>query len=196
MDKPILDWVNLPSGVEPTSLWAGLHDAHLIDIRSDLLARTLEIDYRIQHINHFHHWDDDTVVTFTHSSVSSVRCLSNTIWPGSCDIPAGLPASEKRRIVQEYQAKWRQYSVDWLQLEQSLHAGKYEIGVSDGALVRNDNVAMRIEGFHNKDDMYHELYIYAETVDIRIGHDRSVTMEEFLGYGQAYWDAFENEIVE
>jgi hypothetical protein len=39
----IVDWMNLPHGVLEVSLWAGLHDAQIVSIQSNLLERTVTL---------------------------------------------------------------------------------------------------------------------------------------------------------
>jgi hypothetical protein len=54
----ISDWLNLPAGAAAMSLWDSLHDAHVISIRSNLLARSMAMSCEIEHLRSFHRLDE------------------------------------------------------------------------------------------------------------------------------------------
>ena len=46
----VVDGMNLPHGVLEVSLWAGLHDAHILSIQSSLLERTVTPHLESDHL--------------------------------------------------------------------------------------------------------------------------------------------------
>ena len=96
-----LDWVHLPSEAATASRWDSLHDGKLTDIRSDLLARKLQLKFEICHLAKFHKLSPDPCFTFEFKNVSSVRATRSEKWPGGLELSEGLPLEEQRRLTDE-----------------------------------------------------------------------------------------------
>src|SRR5580693_3440769 len=111
-DSPA-DWLNLPSVASAVSLWNSLHDAQIVSICSNLLERTMDLFCEIEHLSKFHKLDEGFQFILHLEGVQSARVLRYAVWPGGCSILDGLSVEEQRKIVAEYQAKWREESASW-----------------------------------------------------------------------------------
>jgi hypothetical protein len=78
----IVDWMNLPHDVQAVSLWAGLHDAQIVSIQSDLLERTLTLHLESDHLLEFHNLPLDMQFLLRLEGVQSTRVVHSAGWPG------------------------------------------------------------------------------------------------------------------
>lgn len=185
-ERPIADWVNLPDGVNELSLWSTLHDGHLIEIASDLLARTLTLRFDVGYVREFHMLSEETRFVVSVVGVQSVRSFSGVPWPGARSIPTGTPYEQQQAIIAEYQRKWREESLSWADFERMTIKG---LQVSFATLGQgSDGVALRL-GLLVGGDSYVEAYVRGEEITFSIG-ERQVSPEEFAETGEAYWKAF------
>ena len=184
--RSIVDWVHLPEGTTELSLWSTLHDGDLIAIQSDLLARIVTLRLDVGYVRDFHKLSEAIRFVIVVSGVQSVRSFNSVPWPGRCSIPPGASYEEQQAIVAEYQSKWREESLSWADFERLLSTG---LEVSSATLAqRPDGVALRF-GLLVGGDFYVEAYIRGEDVTFWIGQGQ-VTPNEFIGLGEAYWEAF------
>jgi hypothetical protein len=191
----IVDWVHLSAGVSDLSLWEGLHDAQIIAIQSNLLARTVTLNLEIEHLRIFYELPLDMQFLFRFEGVQSARVLKYSVWPGTFSIPKGVSKEEEARLVAEYQAKWREESVSWEDLEKSVTTEhKQVIDISDAtlAVAENGSVALRIVGLFNY-TTYHELFLRAERLAIFRSDAGELSVSDLLKLGEAYWDALEKQ---
>lgn len=185
-EHQIVGWVNLPGDAVETSLWTTLHDGKLIAVESDLFARTLTLRFKVDYVNEFHKLPEDTRFVIVISSVKSVRSFCWAPWPGEFSIPAGTPYEEQRSMVDEYQSKGREESLRWADFERMVQD---DLEVSHAVLAqRDDGVALRME-LLICGDSYVEAIVRGEKIRFSIEH-RELTPEEFVGLGDAYWEAF------
>ena len=192
-ESRIVDWVNLPAGLSGMSLWEGLHEAQIISIQSRLLERTVALHVEIENLRIFHQWPLDMRFVFRLDGVQSARALKYSIWPGTFAVPPGASKEEQERLVAEYQAKWREESANWSELEKALTAEhKQVIDIVDAGLAteKGGAVALRISGLLNY-TAYHEIFLRAEKLTISRTDAGEVSIEELLKLGAAYWDALE-----
>jgi len=186
------DWVNLPPGVVTLSLWDSLHDANVVSIRSDLLARTVTFTFENEPLRSFHQYDDEFQFVLNLEGVQSARVLRYEIWPGGCSIPSGIPREEERKLVEQYQAKWREESASWSEFEARVSRVDEQVfDISDAALAFSGDrpTSLKLCG-HLNYATYHEVYLRFETLQI-FGSDRRVLdLREFQRLGEAYWTAF------
>jgi len=192
-ESRIVDWVNLPAEVSAESLWEGLHEAQIISIQSNLLDRTLTLHVEIENLRIFHQWPLDMQFVFRLDGVQSARVVKYSIWPGTFAVPPGVSKEEQERLVAEYQAKWREESLSWSDLEEAVTAEhKQVIDIADASLARKKDgaVALRIGGLLNY-TAYHEILLRAEKLTILRTDAGEVTIAELLKLGEAYWDALE-----
>ena len=188
-----MDWVNLPAAISVESLWEGLHEAQIISIQSNLLERTVTLQVEIENLRIFHQWPLDMHFVFRLEGVQSARVVKYSIWPGPFAVPPGVPKEEQERLVAEYQAKWREESLSWSDLERAVTAEhKQVIDISDATLAteKDEVVALRISGLLNY-TAYHEIFLRAEKLTISRTDAGEVSVEELLKLGEAYWDALE-----
>ena len=193
--KTIVDWVNLPPGVSGASLWDGLHEAQIISVQSNLLERTVTMHLEIENLRIFYQWPLDMQFVFRLDGVQSARVQKYSVWPGTFSIPTGVSKEEEARLVAEYQAKWREESLSWSELEKAVTTeGKQVIDIADATLATDKDgaVALRINGLLNY-TMYHEIFLRAEKLTISRTDAGEITIEELLKLGEAYWDALERQ---
>src|SRR5208282_3521384 len=116
-DGSPIDWLNLPPTATVVSLWHSLHDAQIVSIRSNLLERTMDFLCEIEHLRKFHKLGEGFQFILHLESVQSARVLRYAVWPGERPILDGLSVEEQRKMVSEYQAKWREESTSWNEFE-------------------------------------------------------------------------------
>jgi hypothetical protein len=188
-----MDWVHLPAGVSDLSLWEGLHDAQIIAIQSKLLARTMTLNLEIEHLRIFYDLPLDMQFLIRLDGVQSARVARYSVWPGNFSVPKGVSKEEESRLVAEFQAKWREESVSWEDLEKSVTSEhKQVIDISDAtlAVAENGSVALRIVGLFNY-TTYHEVFLRAERLAIFRSDAGELLVSDLLKLGEAYWDALE-----
>ena len=188
-----MDWVNLPARITGASLWEGLHEAQIISIESNLLERTVTLHVEIENLRIFHQWPLEMRFVFRLDGVQSARVVKYSIWPGPFAVPPGVSKEEQERLVAEYQAKWREESLSWSDLEKAVTAEHQQvIDIADAALAaeKDGAVALRIGGLLNY-TAYHEIFLRALKLTILRTDAGEVSVEELLKLGAAYWDALE-----
>jgi len=189
-----IDWLNLPPAASAVSLWDSLHDAHVFSIRSNLLERTMDLLCEIEHLNQFHKLDEGFQFILHLEGVQSARVLRYAMWPGGCSIPDGLSVEEQRKIVAEYQAKWREESASWNEFESRITREDEQVfDISDAALAMSPrgSFGLKICG-HLNYASYHEAYLRFETLKISGSDGKQFELEEFQRLGEKYWEAFSN----
>src|SRR5260370_3231886 len=128
----IVDWMNLPHGAAEVSLWAGLHDAQVVSIQSNLLERTITLHLESDHLLEFHKLPLDMQFLLRLDGVQSARVVHYALWPGEFSIPSGATGEEQSRLVAEYQSKWREESLRWSELESAVTTeSKHAIAIAD-----------------------------------------------------------------
>jgi hypothetical protein len=190
----LLDWLNLPSSSSAVSLWESLHDAHVVSIRSSLLERTADLSCESEHLREFNKLPEGFTFIIHLEGVQSARVLSYAIWPGGCAVPAGLSREEERRVIAEYQAKWREESASWNDFESRISRENEQVfDISDAALAVSPEgpVALKLCG-HLNYATYHEVYLRFEALRISGSDGKQFELAEFQRLGEEYWDAFSN----
>jgi len=185
--------MNLPAGISGAPLWDGVHEAQIISIQSNLLDRSVTLHVEIENLRVFYQWPLDMQFIFRLDGVQSARAMTYSIWPGPFAVPPGVSKEEQERLVAEYQAKWREESLSWSDLEKAVTAEhKQVIDIADAALAteKDGAVALRIAGLLNY-TAYHELFLRGEKLTISRTDAGELSIEELLKLGEAYWDALE-----
>src|SRR6266852_58939 len=142
----IVDWMNLPHGVPEVSLWAGLHDAQIVSIQSNLLDRTITLHLESDHLLEFHNLPLDMQFLLRFEGVQSARVIHVAGWPGEFSVPAGVSPEEQSRLIAEYQSKCREESLSWSELEGALTTEcKQVLDIADAVLATapDNSVALR-----------------------------------------------------
>src|SRR6202045_5172602 len=101
----IADWMNLPHGVPEVSLWAGLHDAQIVSIQSNLLERTVTLYLESDHLLEFHNLPLDKQFLLRLDGVQSARVVHYAVWPGGFSVGGGVARAAGARLIAEYQSK-------------------------------------------------------------------------------------------
>src|SRR6266571_1985168 len=144
-----VDWTNLPPGAAEVSLWAGLHDAQIVTIQSNLLERTVTLHLESDHLLEFHNLPLDMQFLLRLDGVQSARVVHYAVWPGEFSAPAGVAPQEAARLIAEYQSKWREQSLSWSELENALTTECQQVlDIADATLATaaDNAVALRIGG--------------------------------------------------
>ncbi len=190
-DSPV-DWVNLSPAARAESLWDSLHDAQVVSIRSNLLERTIDLSCEIKHLNEFHKLDEGFEFILHLQGVQSARVLRYAMWPGGCSIPDGLAIEDQRKMVADYQAKWREESGSWNEFESRLTREDEQVfDISDAALATSPRgpIALKLCG-HLNYATYHEAYLRFEALKISGSDGKQFELGQFQRLGEAYWEAF------
>jgi hypothetical protein len=190
---PLVDWMNMPPGAQETSLWAGLHDAQVVTIQSNLLDRSITLHLESDHLLEFHSLPLDMQFLLRLDGVQSARVVQHAGWPGEFSVPAGVSPEEQSRLIAEYQSKCREESLDWTELEAALTSEcKQVLDIANAwlATAPGNSVALRINGLLNYTE-YRELFLRAERLTLTRGDGQDLGIDGLLKMGQAYWDVFE-----
>jgi hypothetical protein len=194
IDAGITDWLSLPKGTHTVSLWNCLHDAEIVSIRSNLIGRSMTLSCGIEHLREFGKFEDGFEFIVSLGGVQSSRVLSYAIWPGGCNIPDGISVEEQRKIVAEYQAKWREETLSWVEFESKIGPKDeqvFDISNATLAFSSGNPAALKLCG-HLNHATYHEVFLRFETLRISGSDGRSFGLEEFEQLGEKYWEAFRN----
>ena len=190
---PLVDWMNLPPGAQETSLWAGLHDAQIVSIQSNLLDRTITLHLESDHLLEFHNLPLDMQFLLRLDGVQSARVVHVAGWPGEFSVPAGVSPEEQSRLIADYQSKCREESLSWTELESALTIEcKQVLDIADAQLATasDNSIALRINGLLNYTE-FRELFLRAERLTVTRGDGQDFGIDGLLKLGEAYWDAFE-----
>ena len=185
--------MNLPQGAAEVSLWAGLHDAQIVSIQSNLLARTVTLHLESDHLLEFHKLPLDMQFLLRLDGVQSARVVHYAVWPGEFSVPAGVAREEESRLIAEYQSKWREESLSWSELESAVTTECQQvIDIADATLATSadNSVALRISGLLNYTS-YRELFLRADRLALTRGDGQDLGIAGLQKMGVAYWDAFE-----
>jgi hypothetical protein len=187
-DGAVLDWVNLPAGLEPELLWDSMHDAKLSSMRSNLLERAITIAVSECSFLEFHKLPLDLSIELELSNVQAARVVSWTIWPGPKPDLTGVSYKESNRLVAEYRAKWREQSVSWTDFEERIATETKPIVVIDAELARSEGsgVAFR-SAVMTKDGDYFEMFLRAAQLSVARSDGEAFDLEALKNLGATYW---------
>ena len=188
-DASNLDWVHLPPGVQPRSLWSCLHDAYVRSIRSDTLERSVHLEFETPHLQGWRGTPEDLRFCFLLSGVSSVRVATCVPWPGPAPDVTGKPYAEQNRLIHAYQAKWREESVNWREFEERLSTG-ISLEVLHAELAQNESSATLYLGGRLDYDEWHSLYLRAAQISASRSDGEPFSLDALIALGDDYWEAF------
>lgn len=184
-----IDWIHLPAETRVQGLWDSLHDVPLITIHSDLLNRSTLLTFDTVYIRNFHNLPEGTLFNFLLEGVTSARVATHSIWPGKFTVPKGASRAEEDRLIKEYQSKWREVSFGWDEFENLLKKRKNTFDISDAEVALGSrNCALRLSG--HIQDKYYSVFIRAFELIIKSSDGKTLTVDEFVKLGTAYWSAF------
>jgi hypothetical protein len=191
-DESIVDWANLPQGVLAEHLDISLHDAEVVSIQSDLPNRSVSIYCDIEHLRDFHGLPEGFQLILRLEAVQSVRVFRYSIWPGEFSVPPGVTHEEESRLVLEYQSKWREESLSWMDFEKTITRECQQVlDIADATIATSkDLVAVRLRG-HLNYTVYHEVFLRAEKLMISGNNGKIFTLKGLQQVGEAFWQAFE-----
>jgi hypothetical protein len=189
-DERVIDWANLPHDLDAVSIWDSVHDGEIHSFHSDLLARTLTIQFAVPYLVSFHHLPDDVTFAFSLGGVQSVRVIRLAVWPGKFELPSGLPWQEEETLRGEYFAKCRLQSESWDKFEHDVTSdGDAEFSTGELALDESGAVAVRL-GILMGGGHWYEVFVRAESLTVTRSDRQPLSLQQFMQFGNAYWKAF------
>lgn len=172
---------------ERTSLWAALHDAELVKVTSDALARSVVFELDILHLREFEHLSPDVRWRIIIDGATRLLARVWQPWPGPCPSLDGLPRDQQSRIVEEYQSRGRRVSIAWDEFERAVTERAVDVG--DANLQPGAGVVAFSGYAHGDGDRLFEL----EVVGVRVRCERSdlgdVPLQDLCRLGERYWEA-------
>jgi len=191
LDEKIPDWVNLPLGTEPVSLWCSVHDASLLSASSDLLARTLTLHFDTYYLRSFHNLGEGITFSILLKGVQSVRAFRWSVWPGNFPLPPAKQWEEHQTKMAEFRKLWRQESESWETFQSSVN-GDEDAEITEGEVVSGDGISTIRLGVQMGTGEWYEVFVRAEGLAILRSDQQEIALSEFLSLGHAYWKAFDN----
>jgi hypothetical protein len=173
------------------SLWRCLHDGGLENLSSDLMARTLTLVVDVPFHWEFHQLPSDTRFRVILEGIRLVEALRFEPWPGRRDSPPSTPWKETEKQRQLDYAMGRLESTDWSEFVSQVQAGEgYEILHAALDTQSQSALLLKLEVLSYPNSTFRELRLHAEKLRVFIGPERELNLEEFLKFGNAYWEAF------
>jgi hypothetical protein len=154
----------------------------------------MDLFCEIEHLNGFYKLNEGFQFILHFAGVQSARVLRYIAWPGGCLVPNGLSIEEQRKIVAEYQAKWREESALWSEFESRITREDEQVfDISDAALATSPSgpFALKLCGYLNS-SAYYEVYLHFEALKISGSDGKHFEFEEFKRLGEKYWEAYNN----
>ncbi len=166
-----------------------LHDADLIQISSDPLARTVTLVLDIEHLREFAKVSSGVTWRFMVHSVSMLLARRWEAWPGPTPELNGLSHAEQCALVAEYQAKGRMVSVAWSDFERAVNA--HRLCTQDATLHQRDSdLVLEGYGHDSKNDTFFEFKLVGAQLQCERSDGRQGSLDELLRLGEAYWENF------
>jgi hypothetical protein len=171
--------------MEPRSLWVFLHDAVLHTLRSDTLERSVVLELRIFYLREQPDQQEGLSIRIRLADVTSVRAITFVHWPGPAPEKYGKSNDEQTRLVSEYQAKGREETFSWSELENALTTADF--GVLQAWLASGEEgLTLHLEGVMD-DEHWCALYVRAGSLSISRNDGSGMTLDELEELGEAYW---------
>ena len=190
-EVPALDWLHLPEGARTTSLWESLHDGNLLGLTTDLLERSIRLEFDVPYIRDFHQLPVSLKFVLVLDGVESARIDRSVMWPGDSPIPEGASFEEQRRLVRDYRSKWRTESSSWNAFESELASGTIDVEVSDATLAERNGREFALEMIIKIDDAtFHTVNFRMERFTVLRSDGEDFSLDKFLALGEDYWQAF------
>jgi hypothetical protein len=154
------------------------------------------LEWDLPHLRSHRGLPEDARWFFELAGVSSARATSYAIWPGPFELPKDVSRDEEARLVREYQSKWREESIDWNDLEALVNQVGLAIEIHWAEMANGpETVAMHLsgdlEGGDSSAALTYEIFLRASVLTCRNSTGTSLSLDEFIGMGSAYWEAFE-----
>jgi hypothetical protein len=187
-ERVSLDWMHLPPGIGPRSLWPCLHDATLESVHSDPLERSLSLSLDVSYLREHHGLPEDLRFIFFLSGVRSVRAVTFVHWPGPHPDTSGMSMEEQNRLVGEYQTKGREESVSWTAFEADVVETSFRVSDADLASIDNE-IALHVQGFLDE-EFWYESFVRAEELTVRRSDNIEFGLNDLCRLGEGYWEQF------
>lgn len=188
-DEIIVDWVNLPTSTKIESLSCSLHDAVLRSVRSNLLERTISLDFENFDIQDYHNLPDLYFI-FNFEGATSVRANSYSVWPGNFSIPQNISSVEHDRLWDEYVSKWREESLSWNNFENFVKNKTEAFVILNAEIAFGQNtVALYLDILGDKP---YSVFLRADKFSIRQNDGKALTIDQFKKFGEEYWEAYKS----
>lgn len=191
-EEKVVDWLNLPPGVEVESLWHALHDAHVESIQSDLSLRTISFTFVMSHLAEREQFLGEFRFVLRFEGVQSVRVLHYSINSEGKIPPPDISWHQDEVLKSQYQAFWREESVSWREFESSITRKNGQVFDIVDAILTSRNrgtLAVRLKGYRNFAD-YHEIFLRSESVSLSRSDGQPFQLEALTKLGEAFWEDF------
>lgn len=173
------------------SLWECLHDGSLDEVSSDLMARSLTLVVDVPYHWEFYQLPSDTRFRIVLEGTRTVEALRFEPWPGQRDIPRTTPWEEAEKQRQFDYSMGRLESTDWSEFVSQVQAEEgYEILHAALKIESQSALLLRLEVLSYPNSTFRELCLQAERLRVFVGPERELSLEEFLKFGNAYWEEF------
>jgi hypothetical protein len=177
--------------LEHVSFWDAFHDADVVTIESDAMARRWSILVDVAHLRAFANVGDDVRWRLTVEAVSVLLARTWEPWPGSPPNHEGLSRDQETAVVADYQAKGRTVSLGWSDFELATKANG--IWLKDASLREAESsVVLSGYGHERETGRFLEFEVTGKALRCERTDLGSVPLAELLQLGAAYWAAFAN----
>lgn len=170
------------------SLWTALHDGRIVEIVSDLMARTLTIAVLSPHLAEHAGLPDTARLRLLFERVRSVHASTFRHWPGECESQTGKTWAEKESIVAAYQAKGREETVSWDEVERTA-ATVDDLHILEAELDQAEDLTTVSMSCHTSDAWF-GIRVTAGVFGIDGTDGFPEGMEAVVALGEGYWKAF------
>ena len=96
---------------------------------------------------------------------------------------------EHSRLLEEYQAKGREETLTWEDLEASVNAGFLDV-MEAHWVASQAQIALQIKGTLLNEDVWCELSLRGDSLTLTRSDGEPFSLEEFIAIGEDYWDKF------
>jgi hypothetical protein len=174
-----------------SSMWDALHDADLVEIETDSMARRLSILLDVSHLRAFAKLRDDVRWRLIVDDATVLLARTWEPWPGSVPKEKELSREQERAVVAKYQAKGRTVSLGWNDFEVATNTNG--IWLKAANLREEDSgVVLSGHGHDKKTDSFVEFEVAGKALRCERTDVGPLPLAELLSLGEAYWKEFAN----
>jgi hypothetical protein len=172
-----------------TSLWACLHDAELLAIRSDRHQRTVALEMAVSYLREHFHLPEDLLFLVRLDEVKGVYACEHVPWPGGIELAPSASLEEQEQAAAEWQVRGREESLGWGAFEGAVGQEGFE--VSDAGLVSSESgLSLCLQGQVLATEQWCRVRVDGAALSVQRSDGEPFSLDELLAMGDAYWEAF------